>query len=59
MKHNVGTLDRIIRVLLALGLFYVGITIPMSRTLAGTLGIVGGILLITAIGGYCLLYRFM
>ncbi len=56
MKQNEHILDRIIRVLIALGLFYVGITWSMSSFLRIVLAIVGGILIVTAVTGYCALY---
>ena len=56
MKQNEHILDRIVRVLIALGLFYIGITWDMSSGLRITLSIIGGILIVTAITGYCALY---
>ena len=56
MKKNVGTFDKVIRIVLAL----VGGYLLVSGLIQGTLGIVVGILavifLITAIIGFCPLY---
>ena len=58
MAVNEGILDRIIRILLALViivLFFVG-ALPGYWAL---LLIISGILLVTAVSGYCLLYRIL
>ncbi len=56
MKQNEHMLDRIIRVLIALGLFYGGIAWSISSTLRVVMAIVGGVLIVTAVTGYCALY---
>lgn len=59
MKTNVGSLDRLIRVLLASALFYLGL-FPYSRAAVGIgLVVVGGVLLVTALVGFCGLYRLL
>jgi hypothetical protein len=56
MKKNVGSADRIIRIVLAV----VFAVLFFTNTVTGTLGIVllvlGGVFLLTALMGTCLLY---
>jgi len=56
MKKNMGKVDRIIRVLIAIAI----IILYFTNTLTGTFGIivlaVAGISLITAVAGFCPLY---
>ena len=56
MKINMGKLDRIIRILLALGTGYLYYTKVITGTLAMVLMIVALIFLITGIVGNCPLY---
>jgi uncharacterized membrane protein len=56
MKQNENILDRIVRILIALGLFYIGITWDMSSVLRIIVAIAGGGLIVTAVTGYCALY---
>ncbi|MEA5600187.1 DUF2892 domain-containing protein [Nostoc sp. UHCC 0252] len=59
MKTNVGSLDRLIRLLLASALFYLGL-FPYSSTGLGIgLVVAGSVLLVTALVGFCGLYRLM
>ena len=57
MKKNIGTLDRIIRVIIAviIAILY------FTNVLAGTLGIIllviAGLLIMTSITGFCLPYK--
>lgn len=59
MTTNVGTLDRIVRIALAI----VFATLYFTGTLAGTWGIValvaGGAMLVTAVVGFCGLYTLL
>jgi hypothetical protein len=59
MKTNVGSMDKVIRIVLALifaGLYFTG-------TVTGTMGLVliilGGVFLVTALVGFCPLYVLM
>ena len=56
MKKNMGTLDRIIRLVLAVLVAVLYFTNVISGTLAIILGIVGIIFLVTSILGVCPLY---
>jgi hypothetical protein len=56
MKANIGTVDRAIRFLLAFVVVILLVTGRVHGVLAIVLGIVGGLLLITAFGRYCPLY---
>jgi type III secretory pathway component EscU len=59
MKTNVGSLDRLIRLLLASALFYLGL-LPYSGSALGIgLVVAGGVLLVTALVGFCGLYRLL
>ncbi|OLP20492.1 hypothetical protein BST81_00135 [Leptolyngbya sp. 'hensonii'] len=59
METNVGLLDRVIRVLLASVLLYLGLFLYRSSALGIGLVAAGGILLITALVGFCGLYRLL
>jgi hypothetical protein len=59
MKTNVGSMDKVIRIVLALifaGLYFTG-------TVTGTVGLVlvilGGVFLVTALLGFCPLYAMV
>lgn len=59
METNVGLLDRLIRFVLASVLFYLGL-FPYSGTALGIgLIVVGGVLLVTGLVGFCGLYRLL
>ncbi len=59
MKANMGTVDRVIRVLLAAVFAY----LYFSGTVAGTLGLIlvvlGGVFLLTSIVAFCPLYTLV
>jgi hypothetical protein len=59
MKTNVGAIDRLIRLLLASVLFYVGLFLYSGSTLSIGLVVAGGVLLVTALVGFCGLYRLL
>lgn len=50
-------MDRIIRVLAAIGLFYAAMTWPMASAVRIVLSVVGGLLLVTSITGFCGIYK--
>ena len=56
MKRNMGAIDRIIRVLLAILVAVLYFTKAISGTVAIILGIIALILLVTSITGFCALY---
>ena len=56
MKTNVGTIDKVIRILIAIAVAVLIILGILKGTWAIVLGIVGGIFLVTAITGFCGLY---
>ncbi len=56
MKKNEGKLDRIIRVLLALLVVVLYFTNVISGTAGIVLLVLAGILLVTAISGFCGIY---
>ena len=53
MKHNMGTVDRIIRGLVAVVLAYLIFSKAVSGVLAIVLGVVALALIVTAIFAYC------
>ena len=56
MKHNMGTIDRVIRLIavaIVAGLYFTGL---ISGIIAGILGILAVIFLVTSIIGFCPLY---
>ena len=56
MKSNVGTADKIIRIIIGITLVVVALVVVMSTVLKIILLVVGIILLLTAIAGFCCLY---
>ncbi len=59
MKTNVGSIDRIVRLSLASVLFYLGLFLYSGTGLGVGLIIAGSILLVTAVIGFCGLYRLL
>ncbi|BAZ45903.1 hypothetical protein NIES4102_29310 [Chondrocystis sp. NIES-4102] len=59
MFNNVGTVDRIIRILLAITLTYFGLWAYSGSALGIFLTIAGSVLAISALAGSCLLYRLL
>ena len=59
MKPNEGSTDRIVRVILGIVLIIVGWLVLGNSALGVILDIIGVILLITAITGFCLIYRLL
>ena len=59
MKHNMGKTDRIIRTTIAAGIAYALITRAVGGPLAWILGIVGVMLVVTAVTGHCLPYTWL
>ena len=56
MKQNMGSADRIIRIVIAVTIAVVYAFIPASGVAATIMLIIGGILLLTGIVGFCPLY---
>lgn len=59
MKTNIGSLDRLIRLLLASALFDLGLFLYPGSALGIGLVVAGGVLLVTALVGFCGLYRLL
>ena len=59
MKTNVGSIDRLIRLLSALVLFYLGLFFYSGTGLGIGFVTAGSILLVTALVGFCGLYRLL
>ncbi|MGB5633374.1 MAG: DUF2892 domain-containing protein [Waterburya sp.] len=59
MFNNVGTVDRIIRLLLATALAYFGLLIYSGSALGIGLTIAAVVLAITALAGSCMLYGLL
>lgn len=59
MQMNLGLLDRFIRLLLASALFYLGLFLYNGSALGTGLVIVGGVVTVTAVIGFCGLYRLL
>ena len=59
MKPNEGSIDRIIRVILGIVLIIIGWPVLGNNALGVILDIIGVILLITAITGFCGTYRLL
>jgi len=56
MKKNMGTLDRTVRILIAIILGILILTGKISGTLAWVLGIISVVFLLTSIIGWCPFY---
>ena len=59
MFNNVGTADRLLRALIAIGLLYFGLTVYPGSTLGTVLDIVGSVALLSSIVGSCPLYGLL
>ena len=59
MKKNIGSADRIIRILLAALAAFLYFTNVVTGTLGIVILVVGGILLLTSLAGTCPLYRLV
>ncbi len=59
MKQNLGTIDRIVRVALALALFILSLTGVISGVVAVIGIVVGVVLLLTAVVSFCPLYALL
>lgn len=59
MKTNVGSFDCLIRLLLASVLFYLGLFLYGGSALGIGLVVMGSVLLVTALVGFCALYSLL
>jgi hypothetical protein len=59
MKTNVGSLDRLIRLLLASVLLYLGLFLYSGSALGIGLMVAGAVLLVTGLVGFCGLYSLL
>jgi hypothetical protein len=59
MKQNMGTLDRVIRIVLAAAVAVLYFAHLLSPVAAIILGVVGVIFLVTGIAGFCPLYLLL
>ncbi|GJQ64397.1 MAG: hypothetical protein SCALA702_34500 [Melioribacteraceae bacterium] len=59
MKNNMGTVDRIIRIILALLVIVFYLTGDLSGLAAIILGIFALVFLVTSFTGFCLLYKLL
>jgi Protein of unknown function (DUF2892) len=59
MFNNVGTSDRIIRLLLAAVLLYIGLSVYSSTALGIGLTLVGAVLALSGLAGSCFLYGLL
>lgn len=57
MTRNVGSTDRIVRVLIGVVALIVAFAGMLTLTWSWAVGIVGGVLLLTGVVGFCPLYR--
>jgi hypothetical protein len=57
MKPNEGITDRMIRLILGVGLIIIGWAVLKNNTLGIILDVIGVLLLITGITGFCTLYK--
>ncbi len=59
MKQNVGTVDRVVRIVIALALGVLVLTGQVSGVLAIILGVAAVVLLATGVIGFCGLYTVL
>jgi len=59
MGKNMGTVDRVIRVLVAIVVAVLYFTGQISGTLALVLGIIAVVFLLTSLVGFCPLYKIL
>jgi len=59
MKQNVGIIDRIIRVIIAIGLFYVAMKWPMTSAIRIILSVIGGLTLVSSVTGFSGIYKLL
>jgi uncharacterized membrane protein HdeD (DUF308 family) len=59
MKPNEGTTDRLIRLILGVVLIIIGWLVLGNNTLGIILDVVGVLLLITGITGFCTVYKIL
>ncbi|MDJ0633785.1 MAG: DUF2892 domain-containing protein [Xenococcaceae cyanobacterium MO_188.B29] len=59
MFNNVGTIDRLIRLVLASALFYFGLLVYSGSTLGIGLIVTGAVMAISGLAGSCLLYGLL
>lgn len=59
MKTNMGTLDRVVRILLSVGIALLYATGILSGTWAIIAGVIAVIFLLTSLIGFCPLYRLV
>ncbi|MGG6297026.1 YgaP family membrane protein [Leptolyngbya sp. AN02str] len=59
MKVNIGPRDRLIRLILASVLFYLGLFLYSGTALGIGLVVIGGGAFVTAVVGFCGLYRLL
>ena len=59
MKANMGSLDRVIRVLIAIIVAMLYITKTVEGTLAIVLLVLGGVFLLTSVVSFCPLYTIL
>ncbi len=59
MKTNVGNLDKVLRIVLAVVMSMLYFTRTVEGTLGTVLLILGGVFLLTALVGFCPLYALM
>jgi hypothetical protein len=59
MFNNIGTVDRLIRLILAIGLAYLGLVVYSGSTLGIVLTVAATVLAVTALASSCLLYGLL
>lgn len=59
MKTNVGTVDKVIRFLIAAAAAALILTNTITGTVAIVVGIIGGVMLVTGLTGFCGLYKVL
>lgn len=57
MKKNVGTTDKVIRIIIAVAAAGLIITQTLTGIWAIVVGIIGGAMLVTSLTGFCGLYK--
>ena len=59
MKKNIGTADKVIRIVIALTAAVLIVTETLTGTAALIIGIIGVVMLLTGLAGFCGLYSLL
>jgi len=59
LAKNVGAVDRVVRLMIILGLWIWPLAVPMSTVMTEVMALIGGALLVTVVTAHCMVYSMM